>query len=275
MKKYVILLFILFGVWVLASIDWFVCYLKKECREKPKVVEVIKQKPAKKVAVLPKAITYNKLYFKANSSNPLYTNNSFMNYVNLQNFINAKSKNKKLIIGVNHYSNESNEVFNSRKSIVEKLVVPKLNGLQYEFQRIPLTATPNADMFEVTHYKTTDIIPDLIIEGNTIYFPYNSVNLKQSRSFAQYLDKFTPFILKSNKSIHIIGHTDSLGEKSSNYKLGLKRAKTIKNMFIKKGLASSRISISSKGELNPIATNKTKTGRQKNRRVEIIIKENK
>ena len=68
------------------------------------------------------------------------------------------------------------------------------------------------------------------------------------------------------------GHTDDEGNKIANDALGLQRAKTVKGQLEKIGIAKSRILTQSKGETKPIESNKTEKGRQKNRRVEMIIK---
>ncbi len=69
----------------------------------------------------------------------------------------------------------------------------------------------------------------------------------------------------------IVGHTDSIGKKSYNYKLGLKRANAVKRWLVKQGIDGKRIITSSKGENHPIASNKTREGRAKNRRAVITI----
>lgn len=69
----------------------------------------------------------------------------------------------------------------------------------------------------------------------------------------------------------IVGHTDSIGTKTYNQKLGLKRANAVKNWLVKQGVDANRILTSSKGETQPIASNKTKAGRAKNRRAVVVI----
>jgi OOP family OmpA-OmpF porin len=70
---------------------------------------------------------------------------------------------------------------------------------------------------------------------------------------------------------NIVGHTDSIGKKSYNQTLGLKRANAVKRWLVKQGIDGKRIITSSKGETAPIATNKTREGRAKNRRAVITI----
>lgn len=69
----------------------------------------------------------------------------------------------------------------------------------------------------------------------------------------------------------IVGHTDSIGSVKYNQKLGLRRANAVKNWLVKQGVSPNRIITSSKGELNPIASNKTKAGRAQNRRAVVVI----
>src|SRR5690606_20688927 len=71
--------------------------------------------------------------------------------------------------------------------------------------------------------------------------------------------------------ISIEGHTDNVGNEASNLLLSQNRANTVKQYFIKKGISESRITVNGYGEEQPIADNKTASGRTKNRRVELTI----
>ena len=68
------------------------------------------------------------------------------------------------------------------------------------------------------------------------------------------------------------GHTDSVGTDAYNQKLSERRAAAVKEYLASKGIATSKITTLGKGESQPVATNKTKEGRQKNRRVDIEFK---
>jgi OOP family OmpA-OmpF porin len=68
------------------------------------------------------------------------------------------------------------------------------------------------------------------------------------------------------------GHTDSIGTEAYNQKLSERRAAAVKDYLVSKGIPSSKVTTIGKGKSQPVATNKTKEGRQKNRRVDIEFK---
>ena len=68
------------------------------------------------------------------------------------------------------------------------------------------------------------------------------------------------------------GHTDSIGTEQYNQRLSERRAEAVKQYLVSKGIPASKITTIGKGESQPVATNKTAEGRQKNRRVDIEFK---
>ncbi|MCD6115684.1 OmpA family protein [bacterium] len=75
-----------------------------------------------------------------------------------------------------------------------------------------------------------------------------------------------------NCSIMIEGHTDSWGNDQQNLKLSTERASAVKEYLISSSeIGIERIKAIGMGESKPIATNETKQGRKKNRRIDIII----
>jgi len=71
-----------------------------------------------------------------------------------------------------------------------------------------------------------------------------------------------------------VGHTDSIGSDAYNQKLSVRRAEAVKAYLVSKGIEKNRIYTEGKGEKQPVADNKTKEGRAKNRRVEIEVVSN-
>ena len=68
-----------------------------------------------------------------------------------------------------------------------------------------------------------------------------------------------------------VGHTDSVGSDAYNQKLSVKRSEAVKAYLVSKGVEKNRVYTEGKGEKQPVADNKTKEARAKNRRVEIEV----
>ena len=71
--------------------------------------------------------------------------------------------------------------------------------------------------------------------------------------------------------IFVEGHTDSTGEETYNQWLSEKRAWTVADFLVARGVNSIRVQVIGFGETRPVATNETPEGRQQNRRVELHI----
>lgn len=82
-------------------------------------------------------------------------------------------------------------------------------------------------------------------------------------------------VLQDDPSRRVIieGHTDSTGNEGYNLQLSEERANAVEAALIRAGVASERISARGYGEAYPVATNDHQSGRQQNRRVELIIQE--
>lgn len=68
-----------------------------------------------------------------------------------------------------------------------------------------------------------------------------------------------------------VGHTDSVGTPAYNQKLSIRRAEAVKAYLVSKGIENNRVYTEGKGEKQPVADNKSATGRAQNRRVEIEV----
>jgi len=68
-----------------------------------------------------------------------------------------------------------------------------------------------------------------------------------------------------------VGQTDSIGSDAYNQRLSVRRAEAVKAYLVSKGIERNRVYTEGKGEKQPIADNRTKEGRAKNRRVEIEV----
>ena len=73
------------------------------------------------------------------------------------------------------------------------------------------------------------------------------------------------------RSVRIEGHTDSLGDDAANQQLSERRAKAVRDALLARGIDAARVDAVGYGETRPIADNATPSGRQKNRRIDIVL----
>ena len=76
-----------------------------------------------------------------------------------------------------------------------------------------------------------------------------------------------------NVSVVITGHTDSRGDDAANQALSEARARAVVDGLIERGVAADRLTAVGKGETEPIDSNDTPEGQQRNRRVDIDVEE--
>jgi OOP family OmpA-OmpF porin len=91
--------------------------------------------------------------------------------------------------------------------------------------------------------------------------------------YNEQLDQLAKVLIERGYAVVLRGHADSIGTYVGNWKLSQKRADSVKAYLQKKGVAEIKIITTPLGSTKPIATNKTRQGRQQNRRVEIDIKD--
>lgn len=85
------------------------------------------------------------------------------------------------------------------------------------------------------------------------------------------LNKVAELLIQKNFSLKLAGHTDNTGPMALNLRLSKARAESIKSYLVSQGANASRIEATGYGPNQPIASNKTADGRQKNRRVEFTL----
>ena len=86
------------------------------------------------------------------------------------------------------------------------------------------------------------------------------------------IDKLVTFLKKYPKrNVLIEGHTDSIGTDDYNLDLSQRRADAVRIALVERDISLSRINTKGYGKRYPVANNDTEAGRQRNRRVEIVI----
>lgn len=117
-----------------------------------------------------------------------------------------------------------------------------------------------------------EIIPNVTIDLVNDEFDFDSAKLKPAMEDAlsdlAARVKATP----GEESLTIVGHTDSTGPDAYNMQLSIRRAQAVADFLAAKGISREVMTIEGKGETEPVADNKTRAGRAKNRRVEIKTK---
>lgn len=122
-----------------------------------------------------------------------------------------------------------------------------------------------------TYTDTVRIKGSIVL--NNVLFKTGSATLLPS-SYPE-LDRIVSYMSrKPNVKVEISGHTDDVGGEEYNKNLSERRAKSVVEYLVSKGIAQERLVYKGYGEERPIATNETDEGRKLNRRVEFnIIKE--
>ena len=107
---------------------------------------------------------------------------------------------------------------------------------------------------------------------NDISFDTNSYLIKPE--LRGVLDPFASSLSGDPATIvSIVGHTDSTGTQAINNPLSVERAQSVRDYLVARGIPPTRIETSGRGDREPLADNATESGRAKNRRVEIFLRE--
>lgn len=110
----------------------------------------------------------------------------------------------------------------------------------------------------------------LVTFDSGLLFDFDSYALRAEtkanlREMATTLDKY------EDTNLLIEGHTDAQGSSEYNQELSRNRAQSVSSYLAQQGVSRSRLIIEGYGEQQPVASNETADGRQKNRRVEVAI----
>src|SRR5438309_6105906 len=118
--------------------------------------------------------------------------------------------------------------------------------------------------------QTRDSARGLIVNMSDVLFDTGSYTLKPGAR--EKLAKISGIVLAHpGLSLQIEGHTDSVGGDEFNQQLSERRADSVRDFLAEQGVAPSTITAHGFGKTQPVASNDTAEGRQRNRRVELVV----
>ncbi len=217
-------------------------------------------------------VQYGPLHFDCNSNEPI-TSEAWAK--KKSEILSAKAEGKKLLIVGPYFDGENNDLGLSRARKVKKLLIGPLTETDIEIgsRHIGDCESAKSDDLGKTQFKWV-VRNEHVVQHHDktyIYFKYNSDYPIDTEHVVVFLDNLVNELNSSGNSVQLTGHTDADGDDVYNDKLGLKRANRVKTYLISKGVSEDKITVDSKGKRQPIDTNRTPKGKQKNRRVEIKI----
>ena len=118
--------------------------------------------------------------------------------------------------------------------------------------------------------QTQDSARGLIVQMSDVLFDTGSATLKSGAR--EKLAKISGILLAhTGLLLQIEGHTDSVGGDEFNQQLSERRADSVRDFLAEQGVPASSITAKGFGKTQPVAANDTPEGRQRNRRVELVV----
>ncbi len=162
---------------------------------------------------------------------------------------------------------------------IYKAIIPpglysiKVEAENYFIESAPIILAKDETKIQNFTLKKIPIVPKvgekIILKG--IYFDFNSAIIKPE-SYPVLDDAAKVLQAKPKMRVEIGGHTDTVGSDSYNQKLSYERAQAVKDYLVRyHNIDSMRLDVRGYGETQPIGDNRTKAGRDLNRRIEFRI----
>ena len=145
----------------------------------------------------------------------------------------------------------------------------KIDGLgeNQDYQTVKIPALEPNKRYGKMQFTIMYEAPQMYTLDN-VYFDVNKATLRAGSS--EELDELVRYMeRKPGLRVEIAGHTDNTGNKEHNQKLSQRRAERVKTYLVNHGIDAGRIEAKGYGQTQPIATNNTEEGKQKNRRTEV------
>jgi len=280
--KHFLIAFVLFCTWLYFGVRYYECNVKNLCEvpETPVVVDtitVIKEVPVRKaLTFLPFSITKNTATVSLldSTSNPLQ---SYFDHLNT-------NQQDELVITTFFSKVEDGAIALSRTENIKKRLADfgiNVDRLVLQTKQEDFSFSENDQYAKGFAYEFQKMSEERIkaidkgIAAKILYAGFGSKTFKPDNTLNAYAIELKNYLAKHpTKKVEIIGHTDSNGETEANMWYGKERAKSVMQYFVSQGIDAERLTISSKGETAPIASNTTLEGQRLNRRIEIHITNN-
>jgi outer membrane protein OmpA-like peptidoglycan-associated protein len=118
--------------------------------------------------------------------------------------------------------------------------------------------------------ETRETARGLIVNINDVLFDFNKYTLKPGAR--EKMAKVSGILLAyPGLKLQLEGHTDSVGSDDYNLKLSQERADAVRDFLAEQGVVVANITSVGLGKSDPVASNDSASGRQQNRRVELVV----
>ena len=160
-----------------------------------------------------------------------------------------------------------------------KVVIRVPKGNQYQVVYRAVDGPVEFQAFEIpdrrgrltfTFNPQYERVKDRIYTLQDVYFNTDKATLRES-SYDALNDLLSAMQTNKAMRVEIAGHTDDRASAEYNKDLSQRRAESVKAYLVENGIAKDRIRAKGYGESEPVASNETEEGRQKNRRVEVRV----
>lgn len=262
-----------FIAWCFVSQHWYVCHIKQKCEAEP-VVVAPPVEPKPKVDNRPLVFKWDDAGAITRASFPAFRD-SILNELKegqILEIVGLYSKDESAPEGFPNMgmarATEIRDLLAEFLPPERMLPVSRLTKMPADAETKPFESA-NFNFLDQTDEDEVEIVE--IDNRIIIQFPFSSAEKEPNPEVDAYLDKLAIRLKDTKETVSITGHTDDVGSEKMNMRLGRARAREIKRILVKKGIAKKRIAIDSKGETEPVADNSTDAGRRKNRRAELVL----
>ncbi len=273
-------------IWALLSAWWYVCKIKQECGGETEVsapAPVAEVTPPKAPAPAPTpevkiATPKWQLSFDWGSDVPII--GPGFDAFRDKWLKGLKPGHLLKVVGLYHPGEPNNSGFENlglaRAEKIKGALSRYLDGSRIEAVSALISGSPQQDQpFEAYRFEDQAPPPPPVKQVDhkrNIYFASSSDLIIWDGDLKAYLDEVAEWVVANDEGIFLTGYTDSTGNQDFNQKLSERRAQSVHRALLDRGVKSSRITTNFLGADHPASSNKTKTGRHNNRRVELEIR---